>query len=237
MRVRHLLWRGTLALALAFSLLAIPKPAAAYGPMNGSWQPLGRTVYYCESSPGTTFPYRSMWNTLKAAFSRWNGLGQITLAETTGSPACNITVFYTAIGPPAQTAVVKDISGHISYAQIYFNSTFGSDFWWYGAIQSCYVGISPGCHMDAYTIAMHEMGHAIGLTHNTSPPTDQRCVTGYYSTGGGSGGACGSSYGIAVMHWNSGAEFTSDGIPGYVNQGYRHANFSNDDLGAFHQVY
>lgn len=228
---------ATAALVLLVGIGATrPAPADAYAPLAGHWAL--KTIYFCFDSDAD-FPYQSMKNTLSYGFQRWNTLGSVLDIEPQTDPLhqlCNVHVRYDTIGPAGQTSISVS-NGLIYSATIHFNKPYGSDFWWYTATQQCYVGSGDGCHMDAYTIAIHEMGHAIGLGHNTSPDTDQRCRLYWFSNDGNWYGGCW-SYGQSIMHWNSGAEFINGAAGGgYRQQGYRHATFSSDDISAYHQAY
>lgn len=224
-----------IAMALTFAAsIFTAAPASAWGPISGRWPP-NVAITLCKGT-GWDSVTSVAWNTVHTAVFRWNNYnyGQPKFVDPTGPmDICEYIVSLNMTdGPPAQSATSYN-AGYIAHVDTRFNYAARNRYWWYGSNQDCYVGVGNGCMMDAFTIAMHEAGHALGLTHNTRPEGDQRCVTGYYSTN--SAAAC-DYYGEAVMHWNSGVEWENNALGyGYIHQGYRHLYPTADDLGALNQ--
>lgn len=116
------------------------------------------------------------------------------------------------------------------HANIWVNPGWANEFWFYTSNQNCYV---PWCDksVDYYSSILHELGHALGLGHNSAGlPVDSngnrvaQCAGGYYF--GDPASACWNDfYSVDIMYFAAAdgyrRQIQQDSINGLGGLGYR----------------
>lgn len=122
-------------------------------------------------------------DTLRAAFARWNEVGNFRFVETTDGVNADIHVVFDELESVG--------SGTLGYTQTYFDRT-------YGVAAEAYISFDVGRRyftndgvtreagsvsstapiLNFYTIALHEIGHALGLDHENAITT---LMNSYYN--------------------------------------------------------
>lgn len=155
-------WRGVVLLCLSMLL----SPAGAYVFMGSKW-PQAQTTFYV-SIPGSS----GLWNTaFEQAMGRWTAAGfRFLIVRSTYSDPCNSSDhrngvrFHTNVCGSAFGATTLAITSTLrlgsetTEADIVFNSNEPWDV---------YAGTLNGYATDFRRVAVHELGHALGLGHES----------------------------------------------------------------------
>jgi hypothetical protein len=197
-------------------------PAAAYNPSGYKWD--DTVLHWCNTNLNT-----AQYNAVTAGLQQWNGIANISFAPRVYPYSCDVylEIEDTSTNVAAQTQL-SVISGEIVQATIRFDEsiTNASHFWWSSSVEDCNVhGTGSPCHINAYTVAMHEAGHVLGFEHNGSPYGScdvhgpDSGGTAYYSTAFVS--AC-DTLGERIMYQYAGVELSNCGHCGFFpHQGFR----------------
>lgn len=139
----------------------------------------GGTITWAIVTTGQTYPANAEYTsqatpissvfmpTIRAAFSRWDAVGNFTFVETTSPMTADMVVIFDEL--QAQSSDTVGLANTWSQGSEVTNSYISFDIGrryrlMDGSVQT--VGTSSsGGSVDFYTLVLHEVGHALGLDH------------------------------------------------------------------------
>lgn len=222
--------RMTAAVMLVLSMtLLLPSNTRAFGYWFGGSTPVpwaGGDITWCIENTGG-WGYPEFQSTTNIAFEHWDGfMTNRSIYQNCSSTRIHVEVVdFSARGwphVPARTTVDRQPGGPIIDAELFVNKDFGSSFWFNNEHHVCNV-LCAADPIDYFSSLTHEIGHALGLSHNTNGSVDH-CVNGFDTEN--TAAACTNEfYSRDIMYFLAGDGYrrwiTQDTLNGLDALGYR----------------